>query len=177
MKDQNRGAYLHILGLSLVLFVVLDRAYMAFVAKKYSPATWRKVVLILATIAALWFAFRRDSWLPFLGESVLPPSTLLVSSPTYADKALVVKAPAGATRCVYWAAENKAGTVAEGPEIAYGRFGNAGTAAVIDGVASLKYRTPGSYKLRGGVKPPHVHYRFVFDEGMMGPVKTTEVTA
>ena len=156
---------------------------------RYSPAEhqgarplgledyFRKVVLVLATIAALWFMFRRDSWLPFLGESVLPPSTLLVSSPTFADSALVVKAPAGATRCVYWAAENKTGTVAESPELAYGKFGNAGTAAVIDGVASLKYRKPGSYKLRGGVKGPHIHYRFVDERGMMAPVKTTEVTA
>lgn len=165
------------IALALVLFVVFDRAYMAFWAKKYNPSSWRKIVLVLATAAALWIAVKRDSWLPFLGEAVLPPSTLLVSSPTFADRALVVKAPAGATRCVYWAASNKAGTVAEGPEQAYGQFGNAGTAMVIDGVASLKYRRPGSYKLRGGVKGPHVHYRFVFPDGMMGPVKTTDVTA
>jgi hypothetical protein len=164
-------------ALALVLFVVFDRAYMAFWAKKYNPSSWRKIVLVLATAAALWFLFRRDAWLPFLGEAVLPPSTLLVSSPTFADKALVVNAPAGATRVVYWAAENKTGTVVESPEAAYGQFGNAGTALVIDGVASLKYRKPGSYKLRFGVKGPHVHYRFVFQDGMMGPVRTTEVTA
>jgi hypothetical protein len=169
--------YAHMLALALVLFVVLDRSYMAFWAHKYNPSRWRKIVLILATIAALWFLFRRDAWLPFLGESVLPPSTLLVSSPTFADSALVVKAPAGATRVVYWAASNKTGTVAEGPEIAYGKFENAGTAMVVDGVASLKYRKPGSYKLRGGVKGPHVHYKFVDESGMSGPVKTTEVTA
>lgn len=177
MREHHNEAYVHMVALALVLFVVLDRAYMAFWAKKYSPATWRKVVLALATVAALWFAFRRDAWLPFLGEAVLPPSTLLVSSPTYADRALVVKTPPGATRVVYWAASNKSGTVAEGPEQAYGDFGNAGTAMVIDGVASLKYRIPGSYKLRGSVKGPHVHWRVVFPDGMMGRVHTTAVTA
>lgn len=167
----------HIAAVALVLFVVLDRAYMAFVAKKYNPATWRKAALALAAVGALWLALRRDTWLPFLGEAALPPSTLLVASPTFADASLVVKAPPRAIRCVYWTAANAADTVAPDPRSAYGKFENGGVAMVIDGQASLRFRKPGAYRVWGRTKAPHVHYRFVFDDGMAGPIVTTTTAA
>jgi hypothetical protein len=159
-------------AMALLIFVTLDRSYMVFWAKRWNPPTWRKVVLVAATLGALWLAFRRDTWLPFLGETVVPPSAFLVSSPDYADVSAVVAVPPGAVRVVYWAALTPANTVSPSPKIAYGNFENAGVAQVVDGKATLRFRTPGSYRARWKTLGPHVHYRFLYPNGIASDVKT-----
>lgn len=171
----NACALSRVSAIALVLFVVLDRSYVAFWAKKWNPAPWRKIVLATALIGALWLASRRDTWLPFLGEAVIPPSVLLVSSPDYADTSAVVVAPAGATRVIYWAASTSANTVSPDPKTAYGKFENSGVAQVVDGKATLRFRKPGTYRVRWRTLRPHVHYRFVFPTGISGDIKTLEL--
>lgn len=165
--------WLRLLAMVLVLGVVLDRAYMAFIAKRYSPVGVRKWALIAAAVAAIWLAIRKDSYLPFLGETFLPPSALLVASPDYADTSVVVAVDPRAARVVYWAPNNQPGTTASSPQEAYGKFENAGAAVVVDGKATLRVRTPGSYKTPvGKLMRPHVHYRIIKSDGFASDVKT-----
>jgi hypothetical protein len=171
----NACVYSRIAAIALLVFVALDRAYVAFWAKRWNPPTWRKIVLVAATVGALWLVFRRDTWLPFLGETVVPPPTFLVSSPDYSDTSAVVSAPPGSTRVVYWAASSQANTLSPDPETAYGKFENSGVAQVVDGKATLKFRKPGSYRVRWKTMAPHVHYRFVFPNGISSEVKTLYV--
>ena len=165
--------WLHIAAVVSVIFVVLDRAYMAFVAKRINPTKWKKVVLAIAAVSALWLAFKRDTYLPFLGEAAIPHTAFLVSSPDYADSTASVVVDPRASRVVYWSASNPVGSVAASPREAYGKFDNVGTAMVVDGKATLRFRKSGSYKTPlGRVMGPHVHYRSIFPDGMSGEVRT-----
>lgn len=154
-------------------FVVLASA----LAHGISP--WVKVygrrylaVLGLAAVAAL--ATRRTFWLPFLGEAVFPGAVLgdRDAAPRGANATATVRAPKNAT-IVYWAAS----VDAPGPRAAYAEGSNAGVArASASGVAVLRVRRPGVYAV--GVKGtlvPHVHYRVVGTDNMLGPVQTAPV--
>ena len=165
--------WIHIAAMLSILFVVFDRAYMAFISQKISPTRWRTWVLVVATVGALWIAFRKSTYLPFLGEAAIPHTTFLVSSPDYADSSATVVVDPRATRVVYWSASNAPGSVAATPKDAYGKFENVGTAMVVEGKATLRFRKSGSYKTpMGRVIGPHVHYRTLFPDGMAGDVKT-----
>ena len=173
MVSSETRVWMHIAAVISILFVVLDRAYMAFVARRINPAKWKKGVLALAAVSALWLAFKRDTYLPFLGETAIPHTAFLVSSPDYADSTATVVVDPGATRVVYWSTSNPVGSVVGSPREAYGKFENVGTSMVVEGKATLRFRKSGSYKTPlGRVMGPHVHYRSIFPDGMAGAVKT-----
>jgi hypothetical protein len=139
----------------------------------YALPRWLAVFVGAAAVA---LALRRDTWLPFLGETVLPPS--LFREP-FGPRLDTVDVPIrgvspGASLVVYWASESEDAT---DPIGAYGSFANAGIAKTSDGgIATLRLRCPGRYSVPGGSRPHrHAHYREVFDDGVLGPVKTATV--
>lgn len=136
-------------------------------------------IYILVGVAALSIAFNRDTYLPFLGETVLPCSIIPERTPPGATKELKVPAPPGA-KVLYWAAEPAMEGLKNIPDwqTAYAKYENAGvTTADSTGLATLKVRLPQAYVVpfKGRIEP-HIHFRICSDTGMLGRIKTVFVS-
>lgn len=134
-----------------------------------------RAIYIIVGISALCIMFDRDTYLPFLGETVLPCSLLPDRVPPGASKEVHVTAPPGA-KILYWAAEPAMENLKQINDwkIAYAKFENAGvTHADVNGYAILKVRSPQAYVVPWkGRLEPHVHFRICGDNGMMSRIKT-----
>ena len=135
-----------------------------------------KWVYIVIGVAALSVAFRRDMYLPFLGETVLPGGALTVKTPQNANDQITMKTLPNA-KIVYWASEPNPTQGKELPNWseAYDEFENSGVAlADGDGNAVLRFRGPPqayTVPLKGRLEP-HIHFRICDAHGMTGPVQT-----
>ena len=134
-----------------------------------------RILYVIVGLSALAIAFDRDTYLPFLGETVLPCSLIPEAIPKGADTTVEVVVTPGA-KVLYWAAEP--GT--EGLKKindwrgAYLEFMNAGaTTANAEGTAALLVRNPQPYKVpwKGRIEP-HIHFRVCKENGMMGRIQT-----
>jgi uncharacterized membrane protein YuzA (DUF378 family) len=139
-----------------------------------------RIFFVFVAICAIYVGTSRDSYLPFLGETVLPCSVLQEKVPDKADLKVRITAQAG-RKVLYWASESseaaeKLRTLNNWKE-AYGKFDNAGVAVADDeGSALLHIRRPQVYWVPPGSKlEPHVHYRICADNGMMGPVRSLHI--
>ena len=135
----------------------------------------RGIFLVVALVAA-FFAFQRDFYLPFLGETHVPCAVLKDMTPEGADTSIGVKVRPGA-KVVYWAAEpaNEDLKTVNDYKAAYLEYRNAGVVtADADGNAVLKVRTPQGYTVPvKGQLPPHIHYRVCSERaGFMGSIVT-----
>jgi len=132
-----------------------------------------RIIFLLVAAAALYVGLSRDSYLPFLGETVIPCSLLNERTPEKADLKVRIIAPVG-KKVLYWAALPEKNKDSKTWQEAYGHFENAGVAiAGEDGSALLQVQRPQSYWVPPGRKlEPHVHYRICSDDGMMGPVRS-----
>jgi uncharacterized membrane protein YuzA (DUF378 family) len=135
-------------------------------------------IYVLVGVAAVSIMFNRDTYLPFLGETVLPCTTIPERVPPGATKEVHVPAPAG-SKILYWAAEPAMEELKQIPDWqqAYNKYENAGvTTTDSTGIAILKVRNPQPYKVpMKGQLPPHVHFRICDGSGMLGRVKTVFV--
>jgi uncharacterized membrane protein YuzA (DUF378 family) len=134
-----------------------------------------RLFFIFIVFCAIYVGISRDSYLPFLGETVLPCSALQEKIPDKAELKVRIIAPIG-HKVIYWAAEP--GTSTDGAlknwQDAYGNFENVGVAiAESDGSALLQVRRPQPYWVPLGHRlEPHVHYRICGKNGMLGPVRS-----
>ncbi len=131
------------------------------------------IVYLLVALAAIKLAMKRDLWLPFLGESVLPGS-LIPLKEINGDTTVEVKVKPNA-RVAYWASlpqeTDKTPLVHE----AYGDFKNAGVVlADKNGIAKLKVNKGTSYVVPSGREiERHVHYRELDQVwGLIGSIQT-----
>ena len=132
-----------------------------------------QAIYILVGIAAMSVAFNRDTYLPFLGESVFPCSVLPDQIPAGATRTVQVNVQPHA-KVVYWASEPADGDELKGYKDAYRQYLNAGVATADDtGVAVLKVRDPQPYTvpLKGRLES-HIHFRVCGAEGFIGRIKT-----
>jgi uncharacterized membrane protein YuzA (DUF378 family) len=134
-----------------------------------------RAIYILVGIAALSMMFYRDTYLPFLGETVFPCSLLSTQTPPGATRDVLVYVRPGA-KVLYWATEPTDGAATPNYLKAYGGYENAGVAIADDsGRAVLRVREPQPYTV-----PPfnrtlssHIHYRVCGGPaGFIGQVKT-----
>ena len=131
---------------------------------------------LLVGLSALYVMFDRDTYLPFLGPTLVPCSVLQVREPPGATKEVkVVIEPH--TKIMYWAAEPASDGLKNVKSWmdAYQKYDNAGVAVSNgDGVVIMKVRDPQSYKVPFmGKIESHIHYRVCGDSGFMGRVSTT----
>ena len=132
-----------------------------------------KVIYIVVALAAIKLAMKRDTWLPFLGDSVLP-TTLVPLKNMRGDTTVTVKVQPN-TKVAYWASSK---TEKEGVplvEEAYGDYANSGVVVSDEkGIAKLTVNKGTSYIVPSGREiPRHVHYRELGQSwGMMGPIMT-----
>jgi len=135
-----------------------------------------KWVYILIGLAALSLVFRRDIYLPFLGETIVPGGALAEKTPQNANDQITITTIPGA-KVLYWAAEPNP---TQGKDLptwneAYSEFENSGV-AVADGAgnAILRFRGPPqayTVPIMGRLES-HVHFRICDEHGVMGRVQT-----
>ena len=132
-------------------------------------------IYILVGVAAVSIMLDRDTYLPFLGPTVLPCASVPDRTPPGASKMMTISAPPG-SKVLYWAAEPEMETLKEVQswKEAYGAYENAGvTTADSNGQAILKVRAPQGYVVPfKGRLAPHIHFRICESSGMLGRVKT-----
>lgn len=146
----------------------------------YGAATLTRIIYGFIAVAALSLMFRRDTYLPFLGETVTPVCNILAERiPEGANMEIKVRVAPGA-RVLYWAAEPAAEGLkhATNWREAYAKYKNVGvTVADVRGNAILKVRAPQPYTVpMKGQLEPHVHYRVCQQDGMMSRIETVFVT-
>lgn len=141
-----------------------------------------RAVYVLVGISALAIMFYRDTYLPFLGETVMPCSALKEQTPAGADTELHVQVRPG-VKVIYWASEpdKEHLSTLKNWRAAYLKFENVGVViADKKGDAVLRVRKPQPYTvpIRGRLEP-HIHYRVCGDErgyAMLGRVETVFLT-
>lgn len=137
--------------------------------------TFTRTIYVAVGFAAIALMFRRDFYLPFLGETVFPCAGLEDRKPSGADISVTVQTQPFA-KVIYWAAEPQTEELQhiQSWKKAYDAFENVGvTTASADGEAVLTVRRPQPYTVpfRGRLEP-HIHYRICEEGGMMSPVRT-----
>lgn len=156
------------LGIGLAKVNILEKA---FGASSIIP----RILYVVVGVSALGLAFHRDTYLPFLGLTVVPCSLIPERIPEGADTTVEVKVTPGA-KVLYWAAE----PATEGLKKindwrgAYLQYMNAGvTIAGADGTAALLLKNPQPYTVPWkGRLEPHVHFRVCGENGIMERIET-----
>ena len=140
------------------------------------PRLLTKIIYFAVGIAALFLALKRDVYLPFLGETVMPCGAFSPRTPDNANQQITITTLPN-TKVIYWASEpkNDASGNLEDWNVAYNDFTNSGVAISDDnGKVVLHFRgSPQAYNVpyKGTIKP-HVHFRICEKYGMVGPVQT-----
>ena len=152
-------------------FLKKDLVAYAFESNEYLS----KIVYGLVGISALALAFRRDTYLPFLGDTVVPTGLLQESSPSDATWKVTVATNMPNKKILYWASEPDGSK--KTPWGAYKSYANSGVAMSNDkGVVEMTVRKPiGYYTPWGKWLKPHIHYRVQKTNGMLGRVETVFV--
>ena len=129
-----------------------------------------KIIYLLISILALYLVFKRDTWLPFLGKTVVPGEMIALRKPDKFDIKIKIKVKPN-SKVIYWAASGK--NKNQNVDEAYNTYANSGVILSDDnGDAELLimegegYNTPLSYIDR------HIHYRVFYSHGMLGSIKT-----
>jgi uncharacterized membrane protein YuzA (DUF378 family) len=136
-----------------------------------------RAVLIVIGLAAVAVLFDRDTYLPFLGPTLVPCSVLKDRTPSGATRSVQVTVRPGA-KVLYWAAE-PTGASEDLKKMndwkrAYANYENAGVATANEqGIATLRVREPQPYwvPMKGALQH-HVHYRVCGEAGWMERVQT-----
>ena len=134
-----------------------------------------KYIYMLVGFSSI-FLFKRDIFLPFLGETVIPSSLLIDRVPSnHTVEQEITITPN--TKVLYWASEPN-DAILDNPWDAYLDYDNMGVTTSDDnGKAILKVRQPSAYKkpYKNKVLEPHIHYRYEISNGMMSRIETVYV--
>jgi len=134
-----------------------------------------RIIYIIVGLCSLLLIFNRDTYLPFLGEAVIPEQKL--STPEIKDEVKVVlKNLPSDVKVIYWAAQSSDNTF-DNPIDAYGDYSNQGVViSNNNGEATLIFNKPAAYKIPSGrTLKPHVHYRYWTEYGIASPVNMVYV--
>jgi hypothetical protein len=168
--------WIHILSIFLVLSFALFYSLNLIMTPKTS--IFIKVFSILVLLSVLYVGVNRNTYLPFLGYTAMPPSLFIESSPKNATNEAIIRveAPDG-SKVVYWAAMST-GDEYKNPFAAYGDYSNSGVAIVVNKRALLRFNCPDRYNIgsigsTGNIIDKHVHYRIIeTGNAIMSPVYT-----
>lgn len=181
MGFENIQRYIHKIATVLVIIGAINWLSIAafecnIVAKQFgAKSTVTRGIYLIVGLAAITIMFHRDTYLPFLGETVLPCSALPEQIPEGADTQIQVKVTPK-SKVLYWAAEASTEGMKKLNDWrqAYAKFMNVGVVrADASGVATLYVKNPQPYTVPWiGRLEPHVHFRVCGDNGMMGSIHT-----
>jgi hypothetical protein len=133
------------------------------------------IIYLLIGIAAIIVGIKRSTWLPFLGESVLPANLIPNKAKEESDLIVSVKV-SPSTRVAYWASLPQK-DINKIPDVvtAYGDYSNSGV-VVSDknGNVDFDIDSSSSYRIPSGrVLERHIHYRELdYELGFIGEIQT-----
>ena len=159
-------------SISWALIGIFKFNIISWLAKKTFTSA-EPMIYIIVGLAAIYFLFSRDFYLPFLGETIFPCEPLADKIPDNYDTTKTIKVEPN-SNVIYWASESAKDDVIDNPWLAYSKYNNSGVIRSNDnGIAILKIRKPVSYKIPSGrVLQPHIHYRVCKLNGILGRVET-----
>lgn len=146
-----------------------------------------RVSSFIVVLSAIFLGCFRDTYLPFLGNSIIPLTSFVSEKiPDGANISYILNTkdyPNG-TRVFYWGAKStNKNTIQSNPIKAYGDYNNSGVSIVNNGKAVLKFFCPDKYSinyikgtfLKNNIER-HLHYRIECpDSGFLSSVKTIKV--
>ena len=174
MGDSNSIKWLHLFA---AIVVVVATLVVSIKGMTSTQSTAGKVLLsLLVAVCALYLGFQRSTYLPFLGETVMPCSLLKEQTPESANYTKSISIQGAGRKVLFWAAEPDTEYLEKINDWrkAYLGFHNAGVTIVgDDNTATLKVRKPQPYTVPvKGRLEAHIHYRVCGDNGFLGPVQT-----
>ena len=131
-----------------------------------------KVIYILIALAAFKL-MNRDTYLPFLGKTVMPTAVIPLKENKNQQDTITIKVQPN-SKVIYWAAKklnNDNHIVWD----AYDDYSNSGVVmSDSSGVAKLKLQKGSGYLVPWGNKkiPPHLHYRYELKPGKFSRIET-----
>lgn len=130
-----------------------------------------KAIYILVALCGISLAYRRTTWLPFLGKTILPGNLVTKQTPAKANKKILIKVRPNA-KVAYWAATGK-DKKDQGVFDAYNNHSNSGVVIADNkGNAELPIIEGEGYRIPTGKRiPRHIHYRII-GNSMMDRVRT-----
>jgi len=132
-----------------------------------------KSFYILAGILIISKILNRDTWLPFLGENVLPSSLVPIKKIEGDTQVKVIVKPN--VKVAYWAAKPSFNKKDPDVKTAYDDYSNSGVVmSDKNGIAILTLNKGSGYYVPSGKHiNSHVHYRELTDDyAMMGSIQT-----
>ena len=180
-----------IIKFEFLCYILIILAAGMLVAKKLMIIDLFKLIpgifylYIMISVAVIYFLFKRNYYLPFLGRTVYPcnkkeeikiPSIEGKGKP---ESKKTVQTPYPNTSIIYWAAwpgKKKKKT----PKNAYKKFENSGIArSDKKGKVTFEYYKPVGYSVnRLGFEKelkPHIHYRACLGNGLLSQIETEDV--
>lgn len=163
----NLDVYLHMVSVIIVLVFSVVYSFLILFSSDIFPMI--KILSIIVLIAAIYIGVNRNTYLPFLGRTVIPPAVFLQekvpqgSNVSYILTLTDENAEDGAY-VLYWGALHTNKEVRPNPVEAYGDYSNTGIVRVKDKKATLFFNCPDKYTV-GSVVPKtlerHIHYRII----------------
>lgn len=167
-------AAIHAVSATALVVTALLAALQSFGANVLA-SNWARLVVLIALAGGAYLGLNRDFYMPFLGPTVVPTSLLKLGTPADANVAVSIDTPPNATHVIYWAAATSTYPT-DTASAAYEGFKNAGVVEAAGGRATMRVACPGTYRVGWGrVMPRHVHYRYVFSNGVLSSVRTSPV--
>lgn len=140
----------------------------------------RNSLFVLIGVSALYFAFNRDYYLPFLGQCVIPSGDANI--PQANAKQVTLSNLPPNTRIIFWAAQANNNS-SQDPITAYGDYNNSGTVKTDNtGSATITLNCPSQYSVsKFGFSKKlkrHFHYRYEIPghRGIFSRVYTQNIT-
>ena len=133
-------------------------------------------ISLIVMVTSIFLIMRRETYLPFLGTAAIPNTAFKDElTPDKANTQVVLKLPDSVpdgTKVVYWGAQPSE-RVIDNPMSAYKDFKNVGIATVSNHFATITFHCPARYKIPVGITlNRHIHYRLIYNNGLIGPVET-----
>ena len=172
-KSEKKMMKLVLIGaINWGLYGIFNENILSKLLSKFNLNYIEKYIYIVIGISAL-FLYKRDTLLPFLGDTVMPLGIFKESYPENYEVVKTIKLKPN-TKVIFWASE-PSDKVFDNPWDAYGLNNNSGvTMSDKNGDAIIKVRNPSSYKkpYKLNILKPHIHYRYFKSNNMLSSIET-----
>ena len=131
-----------------------------------------KIIYLIISLAGVYL-IKRDTFLPFLGKTVIPSFVIPLKENKHTNHVTKIKVKPK-SKVIYWAAK-KLDSNKHSFWKAYGNFSNSGVVmSDKDGIATIKLQKGSGYLVPWKNKeiPPHFHYRYELNPGKFSRIET-----